>query len=311
MTDVQPSCLHSEVPVPCREELVDHSASVDVEENPGLDGGEVFSRLVNQTPLLTREEEVRLARLIHAGGPEADAALTHFVTANQGLVYSVAKRYLGQGLDWEDLVQEGNIGLLRAIEKFDPNRGNKFSTIGVWWIRQAVARAVADMGAAIRLPAYLHTAQIRIKRAEVQCMEEQDRLPTDKDLLEITGLSPEVLSGLRQTTGTLVSLSELRGDEEEQERGDLLADPTCNLEEDTVSGIFSQELQQELSAILTPQEFLIIRKRFGLQDGEAEQTLRQVGQLLGVSRERVRQKEERILIKLRNAPSIRALCLQA
>lgn len=308
---MQLSCHHIEVPAPRGEEPVDHAVSAGVEEDVDLDGGDAFSRLVGQTSLLTREEEARLARRIHAGGPVADVALNHFVAANQRLVYSIAKRYQGQGLDWEDLVQEGNIGLLRAIEKFDPERGLKFSTIGVWWIRQAITRAIADMGAAIRLPAYLHTAQIRIKRAEAQCMEEQDRLPTDEDLLETTGLSLEVLGSLRQATGTQVSLSELRGDNEEQERGDLLADSSCNLEEDTITGIFSQEIQQVLAATLTPREYLIIRKRFGLQGEEAEHTLLQVGQLLGVSRERVRQMEERALTKLRNAPHMQALCLQA
>jgi RNA polymerase primary sigma factor len=284
----------------------------DLDDCTSLSGSEwAETDLVGQTPLLTREEEVHLARRIRAGGSKADTALNHFVAANQRLVYSIAKRYQGQGLDWEDLVQEGNIGLLRAIERFDPERGLKFSTIGVWWIRQAIGRAVADQGGTIRLPAYLHTAHVRLKRAETQCLEEQDRLPTDEDLLEATGLSPETLECLRQATGTLVSLSEQWGDEEGQERGDILADPTSNLEEETVAGIFSQEIQHALAATLTPQEVFIIRKRFGLQGEEAEQTLRQIGRELGISRERVRQKEERALIKLRTAPSIQALCLQA
>jgi RNA polymerase primary sigma factor len=284
----------------------------DLDDCTSLSGSEwAETDLVGQTPLLTREEEVRLARLIRAGGPKADTSLNHFVAANQRLIYSIAKRYQGQGLDWEDLVQEGNIGLLRAIEKFDPERGLKFSTIGVWWIRQALARAVADMGATIRLPAYLHTAQMHLKRAETQCMEERDRLLTDEDLLEATGLSPETLECLRQATGAFSSLSELWGDEEGQERGDLLADPTCNLEEDTVAGIFSQELQHVLAATLTPREYLVVRKRFGLQGEEETQTLLQISRSLGVSRERVRQLEEKALAKLRNAPHIQALCLQA
>jgi RNA polymerase primary sigma factor len=272
---------------------------------------EVYSRLVSQTSLLSREEEVRLAYLIRAGGPEGEAALARFVTANHGLVSSVAKHYQGQGLDWEDLGQEGNIGLLRAIELFDPNRGNKFSTMAIWWIRQAISRAVANTGKAIRLPAYLHTTQIRLKRLEAQRLEEQGHLPTDEDALEATGISAETLECLRQATGTQVSLSELWGDEDGQERGDMIADPACNLEEDIVDDLFSQDLQRVLAATLTPQEYFIIRKRFGLQGEEAEQTLLQVGQQLGVSRERVRQKEERALTKLRNAPSIRALRLEA
>ena len=274
--------------------------------NGPLDGAESFSNLEDETALLTADEERQLAHSIQAGGPGAQAALNHFVIANQRLVYKVAKRYQGQGLEFLDLVQEGNIGLLRAIERFEPERGYRFSTMAVWWIRRAITGAIADTGRAIRLPAYQRTGLLRLKQAEAQFTEEHGRSPSNEELAEILGLSLEMLSDLRQVSGSPRSLSDSPGgDEDDLELGDTLADPS-NLEEDTVADIFSEEVQRALKAVLTPREYLVMRRRFGLGNDD-EQGLAEIGRSLGRSRERIRQIEERAIKKLRNAPQVQAL----
>lgn len=251
---------------------------------------------------------MRLARTIRAGGPGRQGALSHFVAANQRLVYSIARRYQGQGLDFQDLVQEGNIGLFRAIERFNPERGNRFSTMAVWWIRQAISRALAETGTTIRLPVYQRTTVLRLKQAEAQFMDEQGRSATNEELAERLELSLEMLNDLRQASGSLRFLSDWFGDEEDQtELGDTLVDPV-NLEENTIAGIFPEEVQRVLKEVLTERECLVVQRRFGLYGEDEAQGLAQIGRSLSVSKERVRQIEEQAIKKLRNAPQMLALC---
>src|SRR6266496_3972151 len=205
--------------------------------------------------LLTAQQEVQLAGLIQAGGEAAKEAMTRFVQANQGLVYKVARRYQGYGLDLEDLVQEGNLGLMRAVDKFDPQRGYKFSTMAWWWIQQAITRAIQDTGRTIRLPVHLQEAMRRVNKAEVHLAASLDRQPTDKELAEATGFTVTRIQELRGIPWT-VSLEEPLA-EEDLSLESLIADPTASCEEPVIADMQAEQLDRLLAATLTPREYLV------------------------------------------------------
>ncbi len=260
--------------------------------------------LLHPPGLLTAQEEVQLAHVIAAGGEAAEQARTRFLEANQGLVQKVAWRYQGYGLDYEDLVQEGNLGLLRAIEKFDPARGFKFSTLAWWWIKQAITREIFNAGRTIRLPVHFQEALRRMNKVEVRLAAELDRLPTDEELAEATGYTVARIEELRGTPWT-VSLDEPLADED-LSREDTIADPAASCEETVIADMQAEQFDRLLAATLTPREYLVIKNHFGLGN-QPEQVLAQVGRDLGISRERVRQIEARALWKLRQSPHLLAL----
>jgi RNA polymerase primary sigma factor len=258
-----------------------------------------YLREIGRVPMITHEREIDLAKRIEAG--ERDA-MRQFILANLRLVVSIAKRYVGRGLTLLDLIQEGNIGLIRAVQRYDWRRGHRFSTHATWWIRQAISRAVADKGRTIRLPVYVNTALNRIRRERQRLIQELGREPTEDELAVATGLDPIRMVELQAAPGAPVSLELPVGEDEEQELGDVLADTESATPEDVATTqTLKDEVQHVLEAVLTPREQLVLQLRFGLGNNQAH-PLEQVGRELGITRERVRQIEAGALAKLRQPP---------
>ena len=258
-----------------------------------------YLREIGRVPMITHDREIDLAKRIENGDRDARK---QFVLANLRLVVSIAKRYVGRGLSLLDLIQEGNIGLIRAVQRYDWRRGHRFSTHATWWIRQAISRAVADKGRTIRLPVYVNTALNRIRRERQRLLQELGREPTELELAEATGLDPIRMVELQAAPGAPVSLELPVGEDEEQELGDVLADTESASPEDiATTQTLKDEVQRVLESVLTPREQLVLQLRFGLGNGQAH-PLEQVGRELGITRERVRQIEAGALAKLRQPP---------
>ncbi|HLG64203.1 MAG TPA: sigma-70 family RNA polymerase sigma factor [Ktedonosporobacter sp.] len=263
-----------------------------------------YLREIGRVPMITHEREIELAQRIESGDREA---MKQFILANLRLVVSIAKRYVGRGLTLLDLIQEGNIGLIRAVQRYDWRRGHRFSTHATWWIRQAISRAVADKGRTIRLPVYVNTALNRIRRERQRLLQELGREPTEIELAEATGLDPARMVELQAAPGAPVSLELPVGEDEEQELGDVLADNESASPEDlATTQTLKDEVQRVLESVLTPREQLVLQLRFGLGNGQAH-PLEQVGRELGITRERVRQIEAGALAKLRQPPVLERL----
>jgi len=263
-----------------------------------------YLREIGGVPMITHEREIELAQRIEMGDREA---MKQFILANLRLVVSIAKRYVGRGLTLLDLIQEGNIGLIRAVQRYDWRRGHRFSTHATWWIRQAITRAIADKGRTIRLPVYANTALNHIRRERQRLLQELGREPTEEELAEATGLDPTRLVELQTTDGAPVSLEWHIGGDEEQELGDALADTESASPEDlATTHALKEEVHRVLEAVLTPRERLVLQLRFGLGNSQAH-PLEQVGRELGITRERVRQIEAGALAKLRQPPVLERL----
>ncbi|MDQ2886162.1 MAG: sigma-70 family RNA polymerase sigma factor [Chloroflexota bacterium] len=291
---------------PARRPAVRRRRSEDQDENAvnAADAGEsdavmTYLREIGRVPMITHEREIELAKRIESGDRDA---MKQFILANLRLVVSIAKRYVGRGLTLLDLIQEGNIGLIRAVQRYDWRRGHRFSTHATWWIRQAISRAVADKGRTIRLPVYVNTALNRIRRERQRLLQELGREPTELELAEATGLDPIRMIELQAAPGAPVSLELPVGEDEEQELGDVLADTESASPEDlATTQTLKDEVQHVLESVLTPREQLVLQLRFGLGNSQAH-PLEQVGRELGITRERVRQIEAGALAKLRQPP---------
>jgi len=285
--------------------------SEDQDENAAntADAGEsdavmTYLREIGRVPMITHEREIELAKRIENGDRDA---MKQFILANLRLVVSIAKRYVGRGLTLLDLIQEGNIGLIRAVQRYDWRRGHRFSTHATWWIRQAISRAVADKGRTIRLPVYVNTALNRIRRERQRLLQELGREPSEQELADATGLDPLRMIELQSAPGAPVSLELPVGEDEEQELGDVLADTESASPEDiATTQTLKDEVQRVLESVLTPRERLVLQLRFGLGNGQAH-PLEQVGRELGITRERVRQIEAGALAKLRQPPVLERL----
>jgi RNA polymerase primary sigma factor len=269
----------------------------DRTEAAEVDAITAYLREIGRVPMLSHAQEIDLAQRIEAGDKEATQ---QFVLANLRLVVSIAKRYVGRGLSLLDLIQEGNIGLMRAVQRYDWRRGHRFSTHATWWIRQAISRAVADKGRAIRLPVYVNTALNRVRRERQRLVQELGREPTEQELAEALEMDVERLHELEAAPGTPISLELPVGEDEEQELGDVLADESSTSpEEIATTRTMKREVQEVLEDVLTPRERLVLQMRFGLGKAGRTYPLEQVGRKLGITRERVRQIEAGALAKLR------------
>jgi len=248
-------------------------------------------------PLLTKEQEVDLAQRIEAGD---ESALQEFTLSNLRLVVNIAKRYSGRGLPLIDLIQEGNIGLMRAVQKFDWRRGYKFSTYATWWIRQAITRAIADKARTIRLPVHIGEALTRLNAAQQRMTQELGREPTDEELALELEIEPERVNELRIAARMPSSIDQPLGEEDDSRVADFVADRSdTGPEEQTHERLLKQAAQRTLSDALSERERLVLQLRYGLGDGHVY-PLEKIGERLGLTRERVRQIERDALRKLRD-----------
>ena len=263
----------------------------------------MYLREIGRVELLKAEQEVHYAKLIEQGDLAAKAALTE---ANLRLVVSIAKKYMGRGMSLLDLIQEGNLGLIRAVEKFDYHRGFKFSTYATWWIRQAITRAVADQSRTIRVPVHMVEAINKLLRISRRLFQELGREPTDEEIGDELGVSADRVREIKTISRDPVSLETPVGDEDDTELGDFVEDKEATAPSDAAALAILHTEMEDILDTLSPRERRVLQLRFGLADGH-QRTLEEVGKRFGVTRERIRQIEAKGLRKLRHPSRSRRL----
>jgi len=276
---------------------------IDLTVEPSLDSLRLYLRSIGKVPLLTAAEEVALAKRIERGDM---AAKQQMVEANLRLVVSIAKGYLGRGLTFLDLIQEGSLGLIRAVEKFDYRRGYKFSTYATWWIRQAVTRAIADKGRTIRIPVHMVEKLNKVVHVERQLVQSLGREPTPEEIAAELECTPREVRDILRMSQQPVSLEKPIGEEEESELGDFVEDQTAESPFELASENLRRENVRKALAALPQREREVIEMRFGLT-GERPRTLEEVGRAFNVTRERIRQIENHTLKKLESLPEAQRL----
>ena len=260
----------------------------------------LYLKEIGKYPLLTTEEEIALAKQIAEGAPEEQAAAKKKLSeANLRLVVSIAKRYVGRGMQFLDLIQEGNLGLIKAAEKFDYTKGYKFSTYATWWVRQAITRAIADQARTIRIPVHMVETINKLIRVNRQLAQELGRDPTPAEIAKEMGISESKVREIIKIAQEPVSLETPIGEEEDSHLGDFIEDENAPAPAEVASNAMMREQLQEVLHTLTPREEKVIRLRFGLEDGQAH-TLEEVGKEFNVTRERIRQIEAKALRKIRH-----------
>ncbi len=297
---------------------------IDIDDSISL-----YLKEIGRVPLLTADEEVSLAKRMERGRDarqkltlgaddpnerdrlllavkDGQAAQEHLIKANSRLVVSVAKKYVGRGVPFLDLIQEGNIGLIRAVKKFDYRRGYKFSTYATWWIRQAVTRAIADQGRTIRVPVHMYEQINRLTRTSRQLVQELGRDPTTDEIAERLGVPPRKVEQIIRVSQRPLSLEMPVGEEEDSYLGDFIEDAEADSPTDSASQTMLRQVIDEIFESLTPREVRILQLRFGLVDGYSY-TLEEVGKKFGVTRERIRQIEAQALGRLRHPSRSRKL----
>jgi len=256
----------------------------------------MYLKEIGRVALLRAEQEVEYAQLIELGD---DAAKNKLTEANLRLVVSIAKKYIGRGMSFLDLIQEGNMGLIRAVEKFDYHKGYKFSTYATWWIRQAITRAIADQARTIRIPVHMVETINKLVRVSRRLLQELGREPTEEEIADEMGVTPERVREIIKVSQDPVSLETPIGEEEESHLGDFVEDREATAPSDAASLIMLRGEVEDILDTLTPRERRVLQLRFGLIDGHPR-TLEEVGKRFGVTRERIRQIEAKALRKLRH-----------
>ncbi len=271
----------------------------DLSVPPGVkinDPVRMYLKEIGRVPLLTADEEIELAKRIEHGD---EAASRRLAEANLRLVVSIAKRYVGRGMLFLDLIQEGNMGLLKAVEKFDYRKGYKFSTYATWWIRQAITRAIADQARTIRIPVHMVETINKLIRVSRQLLQDLGREPSAEEIAEEMDLTPEKVREIQKIAQEPVSLETPIGEEDDSHLGDFIEDQDALAPSDAAAYELLKEQLEDVLDTLTDREENVLRLRFGLDDGRTR-TLEEVGKVFGVTRERIRQIEAKALRKLRH-----------
>jgi len=282
------------------ENVEQFTLSKDVKIN---DPVKMYLKEIGRINLLTQEEEFEYAQRVVEGDEEAKQKLAE---SNLRLVVSIAKRYVGRGMLFLDLIQEGNIGLMKAVDKFDPTRGYKFSTYATWWIRQAITRAIADQARTIRVPVHMVETINKLARVQKQLTQDLNREPTDEELADAMDITPEKIREIYKIAQDPVSLETPIGEEDDSHLGDFIKDESTMSPEEYATHKMLEEALDESLATLTDREAKVLRLRFGLDDGKS-MTLEEVGLKFGVTRERIRQIEAKAIRKLRHPSRSRKL----
>ncbi|MGB8955522.1 MAG: RNA polymerase sigma factor RpoD [Tumebacillaceae bacterium] len=285
---------------PPREQLEEEEFDLhDLSVPPGIkinDPVRMYLKEIGRVPLLSAEEEIKLAQRIEQGDEEAKRRLAE---ANLRLVVSIAKRYVGRGMLFLDLIQEGNMGLIKAVEKFDYQKGYKFSTYATWWIRQAITRAIADQARTIRIPVHMVETINKLIRISRQLLQELGREPTAEEIAAEMDMSPDKVREILKIAQEPVSLETPIGEEDDSHLGDFIEDQDALAPADAAAYELLKEQLEDVLDTLTEREENVLRLRFGLDDGRTR-TLEEVGKVFGVTRERIRQIEAKALRKLRH-----------
>ena len=256
----------------------------------------IYLKEIGRVPLLSSDEETELAKRIAVGDVAAKKRLSE---ANLRLVVSIAKRYLGRGMQFLDLIQEGNLGLIKAVDKFDHTKGFKFSTYATWWIRQAITRAIADQARTIRIPVHMVETINKVKKISSQLLHQNGHEPTAEEIAEVINMPTDKVREIMRVAQEPVSLETPIGEEEDSHLGDFIPDEDAPAPQDAASHTLLKEQLAEVLATLTPREEKVLKLRFGLEDGRSR-TLEEVGEEFNVTRERIRQIEAKALRKLRH-----------
>ncbi|MCM1495790.1 MAG: RNA polymerase sigma factor RpoD [Bacteroides sp.] len=302
MTDEEPD----DIPFEIEEEEVEQ-IDISVPEGVSIeDPVRMYLKEIGKVPLLSAEEEISLAQLMEQGGPEGENAKKKLAEANLRLVVSIAKRYVGRGMLFLDLIQEGNLGLIKAVEKFDYRKGYKFSTYATWWIRQAITRAIADQARTIRIPVHMVETINKLVRVQRQLLQELGREPSPEEIAKEMNMPVERVREILKISQEPVSLETPIGEEEDSHLGDFIQDENVPVPADAAAFTLLKEQLVEVLDTLTEREQKVLRLRFGLDDGRAR-TLEEVGKEFSVTRERIRQIEAKALRKLRHPSRSRKL----
>ena len=279
------------------EEITDEDLDLSIPEGISIDDPvRMYLKEIGKVPLLTADEEIELAKRMEQGDVAAKRRLAE---ANLRLVVSIAKRYVGRGMLFLDLIQEGNLGLIKAVEKFDYRKGYKFSTYATWWIRQAITRAIADQARTIRIPVHMVETINKLIRVSRQLLQELGREPTPEEIAKEMNMPVEKVREVMKISQEPVSLETPIGEEEDSHLGDFIPDDEAPAPAESAAFTLLKEQLMEVLDTLTPREEKVLRLRFGLDDGRAR-TLEEVGKEFNVTRERIRQIEAKALRKLRH-----------